>query len=256
MIDISNMFMTEIPELGSLVIYFKGQDTREWQAGRGKKNVWTTTNLDYSNKMVTLADCSSNSFKTSIENLIYANDLDNLGLLSATSITAGSYVLYYRDKHYGSKHYAFEGAMSYDNSCFDLDVRSIINSKKENKGKNLMKKMQVVDTNVDAAKIAAKITTGKVLNKVVMAKVRPQLPMLARGYADHALANVVIANIANFAVANFASDNEKAKYATDAMMQAAMLDFMQMFNIEDIISEVLTTAKVEIPSTEYGKERD
>lgn len=93
--------------------------------------------------------------------------------------------------------------------------------------------------NVVASKAAAQHVAGKVLNKALLTKIRPQLPMLARGYADHALANVVVANIANFAVSNFASDNAKAKLAADAMMIAAMTEFLSSFNVEDIVAELL-----------------
>ena len=98
---------------------------------------------------------------------------------------------------------------------------------------------QVTEANVTASKAAAQVTAGNVLNKTLLTKLRPQLPMLARGYAEHAFADVVVANLANFAVANFASDNKRAKWATEAMMIAAMSKFMESFNIEDIVANML-----------------
>ena len=109
-------------------------------------------------------------------------------------------------------------------------------------------KTQIADANMKAVKIAAQSTAGSALNKTLLSKLRPQLPMMARGYADHALAEVVVANIANFAVANFAQDNAKAVWASEAMMVAAMSQFLQSFNIEAIIDELLDG--VEVPTEE------
>ena len=50
--------------------------------------------------------------------------------------------------------------------------------------------------------------------------------------------------MASFAVQNFAQSNYKARVATDAMMQAAMQDFLKSFNIEQIIAEVLDTVNI------------
>lgn len=107
-------------------------------------------------------------------------------------------------------------------------------------GKNMNTKLQnVTDANVIAAKVAVQITTGNMLNKALIAKIRPQLPMMVRGYSDHALMEVIVANIANFSVQNFAENNAKAKWATEAMMIASMSTLMQSFNIDEVLSEFL-----------------
>jgi len=112
----------------------------------------------------------------------------------------------------------------------------------ENKMKNV--KDQVLKVNTEAAKVAGLITAGNVINETLITKLRPQLPMLMRGYADHALADVVVANIANFAINNFASDNKQAVLASEAMMLAAMTKLVASFNIEEIIAEVLKDVKL------------
>jgi len=108
---------------------------------------------------------------------------------------------------------------------------------KVDKMKNI--KNQVVQANTNAAQLAAQQTAGNVLNKTLLTKVRPQMPMMLRGYSEHALAEVVVANLANFAVANFAADNEKAVWATEAMMVAAMTNLLGSFNIESIVKDLL-----------------
>ncbi len=226
---------------GDLVLYFKNQVTKLWLKGNIKKSIWKIVCMD--NDIVTLKDCNNQVFRTNLDNVMSLSYLKSVVPLTNSNISKGSYEKYIMTED------IFEKLKQKRNNNFlDHMYDAGTYSLKEHEPKRkLMNSSKIVDTNVEAAKVAAKITTGKVLNKVVMAKVRPQLPMLARGYADHALANVVIANIANFAITNFASDNEKAQYAVDAMMQAAMVDFMAMFNIEEIISEVLTSANVEIP---------
>ena len=108
-------------------------------------------------------------------------------------------------------------------------------------GENKMNaKDKMIESNKTALQLAGLVTAGNVLNKTMLNKLRPQLPMLVRGYSDHVLAEVALANIVSFAVQNFAADNTKAKVASEAMLAAAMANFMASFNIEDIIAEVLS----------------
>ena len=97
-----------------------------------------------------------------------------------------------------------------------------------------------------AAKVAATITAGKTLNALVAKKVVPQMPMMTRGYADTALGRVGIANIADCAVKQFLACNTKANLATNAMMQAAMLELMDTFDLEAIVNDVLANVKLDI----------
>lgn len=72
--------------------------------------------------------------------------------------------------------------------------------------------------------------------------------MMVRGYADSALAPVIAANLISFAVTSFASDNNKAVWVADAMMVAAMSEFMENFNVDKMLAEVLATVDVEVPT--------
>lgn len=128
------------------------------------------------------------------------------------------------------------------------ECNSTTATKSNNKGKIMKALDKVKNNNLAAAKSAATLEVGKVLNKTLVSKIRPQLPMMVRGYAEHAFAEVVVANIASFAVANFASNNEKAVLATDAMMQAAMTEFVSSFNIETLIADLLDG--IELPEVE------
>jgi len=101
---------------------------------------------------------------------------------------------------------------------------------------------RTMDANVDAAKVAAQIAMGKTLNAVVAKQLsdRKVLPIMVRGYADTAFGAVVIANAADFAVKQFNIQNPKARIATEAMMQAAMVELLAQVDFEGIINDVLS----------------
>lgn len=98
---------------------------------------------------------------------------------------------------------------------------------------------QVKDTNVAAAKLAAKVTAGKALNTAVMTKVTPMLPDNIKLYADTPFGALVVANIVAAALNNFASNNHKAKLAGEAMVTSAMLDVSCLINVEGLIKDFL-----------------
>ena len=100
----------------------------------------------------------------------------------------------------------------------------------------------VVSNNVDAAKAGAVISAGNTLNKVVKNSVRGQVPRKYRKILDSPVGDVVVANVASFAVQNFAKTNKKARVAANAMMQAAMVEVLNSFNLDQMIADVLANA--------------
>ena len=204
------MRSTEL-EKGDLVIYTKGKR----ETG---KAIWTIDDVDYDSYSITRADTGSHtSFYTEKENV---TSVDDYSLEKLKEILSPS---------------------SYSKYIEGYPVTSLPLIK-ETKMKDL--KTEAVQANVEAAKIAAMITAGGVLNRTILEKVRPQLPMLVRGYTEHALADVLIANVAHFAIANFAGSNKEAQVATEAMMLAAMTQLTASFNIEDLISDILKDVKL------------
>jgi len=104
---------------------------------------------------------------------------------------------------------------------------------------------EVMDNNVGAAKVAASITAGKALNRLVAEKVAPQLPLMVQGYAKTPVGTVVLANIADFAIKQFMPGNVKANLASKAMMEAAMVELMGSFDFETLVNEIVNS--VELP---------
>ena len=97
----------------------------------------------------------------------------------------------------------------------------------------------VVNQNKEAAKLAAQLTAGNVLNERVVKLVKPQLPVLARGYADTELGKAVAANVAAAALIHFFPTNKKAVMAAEAMIASAMANFVASFDIEGTVNELL-----------------
>lgn len=97
----------------------------------------------------------------------------------------------------------------------------------------------VVAANKSAAVSVAKIEAGRIAVKQAVKLVKPAVPMMARGYLETALGELVVANLFKFAVDNFAANNDKAQVVADAMLQGAMLGAIQSLNIEQMISDVL-----------------
>ena len=98
----------------------------------------------------------------------------------------------------------------------------------------------MVAANKNAAVSSAKLIAGTIINKRVAKLIKPQLPMMARGYADSALGEAVIANAVAAAIVHIAPNNEKAVLASQAMIDAAMLTFMTSFNLDEKIDELLS----------------
>ena len=104
---------------------------------------------------------------------------------------------------------------------------------------------KLINDNMDAAKTGAVLSAGNTLNKVVKDTVRGQVPHKYRKLLDTPMADIVIANVANVAVQNFSKTNRKANVATQAMMEAAMVQFMNSFNLDQIISDTLKNVNLD-----------
>lgn len=95
--------------------------------------------------------------------------------------------------------------------------------------------------NVEAVKLSAKLILGNTLNDRVSAMIIPHLPgmvgMIAK--SNPGITKAILANAVSAALMNFAPTNGKALLAADAMVNAAMVEFVGSFNIEAIINEAL-----------------
>lgn len=88
------------------------------------------------------------------------------------------------------------------------------------------------DQNIEAAKLAAKLTVGKTANGILADAVLARLPWYSRLFAGSALKDTSIAKLAtaNLAVVlsqHFGKGNENLQYVTDAMLQDAMVEVIR-----------------------------
>lgn len=109
---------------------------------------------------------------------------------------------------------------------------------------NMSKVNAIVSANKTAAVNAAKIEAGRIAVKQAVKLVKPAVPMMARGYLETALGELVVANLFKFAVDNFAANNDKAQVVADAMLQGAMMGAIQSLNIEELVNQVLDKVDV------------
>lgn len=99
----------------------------------------------------------------------------------------------------------------------------------------------LISANTEAVKLSAKLTIGNTLNDRVAAIVVPKLPMMVRGMAreNPDITKAVIANLTSAAILQLAPTNENAIKAADAMVNAAMVQFIGSFNIEAMVNDVI-----------------
>lgn len=112
----------------------------------------------------------------------------------------------------------------------------------DSKVKNLL--ASAADTNKKAATTAGVLATGKAANKMLVSLVGPKLPMMVRGYADHPLFKLALANAAKMAIDQFRPNNDVAQRIATGMIISAYSEFIDQFDIEGIIDTLLNDSKV------------
>jgi len=93
--------------------------------------------------------------------------------------------------------------------------------------------------NKQALVLAGELTAGNLLNDRLAKLVTPKLPFIARAYADTPIGKAILANTVAAALIHFLPENEKAQLASGMMVQAAMVEFVGEFNIEEMVNDFL-----------------
>jgi len=102
------------------------------------------------------------------------------------------------------------------------------------------------EENKIAAKAAAKITIGNILNDRAVKIIQPNLPMMVKGYAESDFGKAVIANLIAGIVVHVVPTNDKAVLASEAMIHSAMLTLVGSLNIEATINEFLDGINLDV----------
>lgn len=102
--------------------------------------------------------------------------------------------------------------------------------------------------------VAAQVTAGRTVNQQLIKAIKPKMPMMLRGYADHPIASILLANATAFAIKQYMPTNNKANILADCMMQAAAIDTMDSFNIEDMVNDFISN--LSLPTGIFGEEEE
>jgi len=115
-----------------------------------------------------------------------------------------------------------------------------LSSVKENK---MTKVAQAIDTNKNAAILAAQLEAGRLANKHATKLISGKLPLMVKGYADTPLARLAFANAIKFAVDNyggkFGKHKDLASQVSAAMVVAAYSEIIANFDIDSMIEQFL-----------------
>lgn len=93
--------------------------------------------------------------------------------------------------------------------------------------------------NKSAAINAAVDAVGRTGNALAINLVKPHLPMMVRGYADHPLFAITMANLVNYAVQQTGLGGERGRVAANAMIQSAYVDLGRKFDINKMVETLL-----------------
>lgn len=102
--------------------------------------------------------------------------------------------------------------------------------------------------------VAAQVTAGRTVNQQLIKAIKPKMPMMLRGYSDHPIASILLANATAFAIKQYMPTNNKANILADCMMQAAAIDTMDSFNIEDMVNDFISN--LSLPAGIFGEEEE
>jgi hypothetical protein len=112
---------------------------------------------------------------------------------------------------------------------------------------------QVMNSNKEAVKIAAKLATGKTANSFFLSKLLGKFPWWTKFFskkndvANNPIAKLVAAETAATLVAHFAPDNAKLKYISEGMVQEAVVDLTvnsaQLERMIDDLESMITLPK-------------
>ncbi len=98
----------------------------------------------------------------------------------------------------------------------------------------------VIAANKSSAVNAAKIEAGTIVINRVVKLLKPKMPFGTSGMLDSPVGRVALANVVNILIEQYASNNPKAKVISGAVMDAAMLQMVQSFNIGQLVEDLIS----------------
>lgn len=102
----------------------------------------------------------------------------------------------------------------------------------------------IFNRNKTLALHAATLETGRAANDRILKMLRPKLPMMVRGYVDHPMAKLAVANAVSLAVQQYRPANAIAAQISDAMIASAYQEFIATFDIPGMLDELFAGVAV------------
>ena len=112
---------------------------------------------------------------------------------------------------------------------------------------------KTIELNKAAATSAAFLEGGRIANNQLAKVAAKKLPIVLRGYAEHPIGKLVIANLAAIAAQQFRADDENLKKLTSAMTVQAYQEMIQTIDVEGIIDELVESKEVKRAFTKINQ---
>lgn len=137
---------------------------------------------------------------------------------------------------------------NWDYACQVVETNETpkIQSKQEDKPMNTIKTTatNVLAANKESAVNAAKIEAGGIVINRAVKLIKHKMPFGTASMIDSPIGRVALANVIALVVEQYAPRNEKAKLLSGAVMDAAMLQLVQSFNISALIDDLISGVDV------------
>lgn len=111
---------------------------------------------------------------------------------------------------------------------------------------------RTVNTNKKAMQEAAYLEAGRIANNQLAKLAAKQLPLMVRGYAEHAIGKFVIANGVVMAVGQLRPNDPKLAHLAQAMLQQAYVEVYQTLDIEGLINKLLDSDEIKKAMDKLG----
>ena len=85
---------------------------------------------------------------------------------------------------------------------------------------------------------------GRIANNQLAKLVGAKAPLMLKGYVNTPLGKLIIANLAQLALERFQPNNTQAAVLSKAMMVQAYQEVIQLIDVEGVIDELLSDAKI------------
>jgi hypothetical protein len=111
------------------------------------------------------------------------------------------------------------------------------------------------DTNLDSAKASGKRRVGNVVLNRAATMIKPQLPMMVRGYVEEPIGKIVLANLLAAVLLKYKHDDERFVVVAEALVDAAADELVVSFDIEGKLDSLIDGLNIDSLKASKGGEK-